>query len=334
MTLAAAAPFPARPSSALRAYSKIVSAAVFCLLFLGALVTSNNAGLTVPDWPTTYGQNMFTFPISKWQGGIFFEHGHRLAASAVGALILILAAWIAITDSRPGPKKIAGVLLLAVLTQGGLGGLTVLMLLPDWVSMLHGMLGQTVFLLTIAVAFSQSEIFMGSRGSLPADRTVFRISVFGLFLMYAQLFLGAWTRHSESGLAILDFPRMGGSLLPWANDAMLQAANSMRAAAHLLPVTEFQVKIHLAHRLGALVIAIFSIFFSLKLARVERSSADPTQLWPFILAFTAVQAGLGIVAVLSLRNPVITSLHVVSGAILLALYFGASLRTFPWKRLT
>src|SRR5271155_2291149 len=66
----------------------------FVLVWMGGLVTSNGAGLSVPDWPNTYGYNMFFFPPSKWIGGIFYEHTHRLVASGVGFLTTILALWL------------------------------------------------------------------------------------------------------------------------------------------------------------------------------------------------------------------------------------------------
>jgi len=75
-------------------FAKLLVAATFCLIFLGGMVTSVNAGLSVPDWPTSYGYNMFTFPITKWVGGIFFEHTHRLLASCVGLMTMVLVAWI------------------------------------------------------------------------------------------------------------------------------------------------------------------------------------------------------------------------------------------------
>ena len=70
------------------------------LIFVGGLVTSTQSGLSVPDWPTTYGWNMFTFPTSKWVGGIFYEHGHRMVASFVGFLTVILAVWTYFKESR------------------------------------------------------------------------------------------------------------------------------------------------------------------------------------------------------------------------------------------
>src|SRR5213593_193706 len=115
------------------------------LIFVGGLVTSNEAGLSVPDWPTTYGWNMFSFPYSKWVGGIFYEHGHRLLASFVGFLTVLLTIWTWAKENRAWVRWLSAAALGAVLLQGILGGLTVIFLLPAWISTLHACLAQTFF---------------------------------------------------------------------------------------------------------------------------------------------------------------------------------------------
>src|SRR5262245_45069052 len=119
------------------------------LIFVGGLVTSNEAGLSVPDWPTSYGWNMFTFPYSKWVGGIFYEHVHRLIASFVGFLTVVLTVWIHLKERRRWVRWLSVGALLAVITQGVLGGLTVIFWLPLAISMTHATLAQTFFCLTI-----------------------------------------------------------------------------------------------------------------------------------------------------------------------------------------
>ena len=74
------------------------------LLFIGALVTSTDSGLSVPDWPTTYNYNMFTYPVSLWVGGVLYEHGHRLFASLVGFITMVLAILSWVFDSRKSVK--------------------------------------------------------------------------------------------------------------------------------------------------------------------------------------------------------------------------------------
>src|SRR5437016_5907679 len=105
-----------------------------CLIFVGGLVTSTESGLSVPDWPTTYGWNMFAFPFSKWVGGIFYEHSHRLLASFVGFLTVILAGWTWFKESRAWVRWLAVGALGTVIMQGVIGGLTVIFFLPPAVS--------------------------------------------------------------------------------------------------------------------------------------------------------------------------------------------------------
>src|SRR6186713_3191317 len=107
------------------------------LIAAGGMVTSTDSGLSVPDWPTTYGWNMFTFPPSKWVGGIFYEHGHRLIASTVGFLTILLALWLWFGETRRWVRWLGVTALAAVIVQGVLGGITVLYFLPPAVSIAH-----------------------------------------------------------------------------------------------------------------------------------------------------------------------------------------------------
>jgi heme a synthase len=125
-----------------------------CTLFLvvaGASVTSNEAGLSVPDWPLSYGKVM-----PDMTGGVFFEHGHRLIASTVGFLTVILAVWLWIVEDRRWMKWLGFAALLGVIAQGVLGGLTVLFLLPKPVSISHACLAQLFFSTTVAIAIFTS----------------------------------------------------------------------------------------------------------------------------------------------------------------------------------
>src|SRR6187200_535590 len=113
----------------LHKFARYVAASTVLLILAGSFVTSTDSGLSVPDWPTTYGWNMFTFPPSKWVGGIFYEHGHRLIASTVGFLTIILAVWLWIAEPRRWVKRLGVIALGTVVFQGLLGGLTVLFFL-------------------------------------------------------------------------------------------------------------------------------------------------------------------------------------------------------------
>src|SRR5437763_16400973 len=102
--------------------------ATVLLICSGGMVTSRNVGLAVPDWPTTFGYNMFLFPVSKWIGGVLFEHTHRLIASTVGFLTIILVIWLWRIEDRQGVKTLGLLAVAAVILQGILGGLRVTML--------------------------------------------------------------------------------------------------------------------------------------------------------------------------------------------------------------
>jgi cytochrome c oxidase assembly protein subunit 15 len=110
------------------------------LIFVGGLVTSTDSGLAVPDWPLSYGM---LFP--PMVGGIFYEHGHRMAAAFVGFLTVILAIWTCVKEDRSWVRWLSLTALAAVVLQGILGGLTVLYLLPASISMTHACLAQTSF---------------------------------------------------------------------------------------------------------------------------------------------------------------------------------------------
>ena len=103
----------------LHRFSQFLVGCTVLLVLAGSLVTSTGSGLAVPDWPTTYGWNMFTFPPSKWVGGIFYEHGHRLIASTVGFLTIILAAWIWLADPRRWLRRLGLAALAAVVATAG-----------------------------------------------------------------------------------------------------------------------------------------------------------------------------------------------------------------------
>jgi cytochrome c oxidase assembly protein subunit 15 len=84
----------------LHTFAKFLAGCTVLLVLAGSLVTSTGSGLSVPDWPTTYGWNMLTFPPSKWVGGILYEHGHRLIATTVGFLSIVLAVWLWLSEPR------------------------------------------------------------------------------------------------------------------------------------------------------------------------------------------------------------------------------------------
>src|ERR1700679_2206457 len=139
----------------LHRYAVLLAVCTLFLVVSGASVTSKEAGLSVPDWPLSYGQVM-----PQMTGGVFFEHGHRMVATFVGALTVGLAVWLTRADPRPWMRKLGWIALGAVVLQGLLGGLTVLLLLPPAVSVSHACLAQLFFSTTMAIALFTSKKWM------------------------------------------------------------------------------------------------------------------------------------------------------------------------------
>jgi len=177
---------------------RFATALAWCVLILivaGALVTSNDAGLAVPDWPTSFGS---LYKIPPMVGGVKYEHGHRMIAQFVGLLTIILAVWTQRVEKRVWMRKFGWALLGLVILQGVLGGITVLTLLPWYVSTGHGMLAQTFFSLTLlfSVFTSKRWIEAEARGLQASEALNLRaLSVLTVAVLYVQLFLGAAFRH-------------------------------------------------------------------------------------------------------------------------------------------
>ena len=246
-----------RYNRTLHTLALITAAATFPLIFMGGLVTSHQAGMSVPDWPNSWGYNMFTFPPSKWVGGILFEHTHRLAGAGVGLLtiILMVAAWA--TDRRNWVRWTAVGVFLAVCLQGAIGGLRVVLSDRD-LAVVHGCAAQFFFCFIAAFCVLTSRFWSSGRhlpeDELAAVRKVFWLSCVAVGIILVQLVVGAIMRHSDAGLAIPDFPTSYGHLLPpthidsaFRQDAIHRYGSSLG----LNRVTLFQIWIHFAHRVGA-----------------------------------------------------------------------------------
>src|SRR5437762_9963142 len=148
----------------LHRFAKVVVGCTVLLMLAGSLVTSTGSGLSVPDWPTSYGWSMFTFPPSRWVVGILYEHGHRLIASTVGLLTIVLAAWLWVVDPRRWMKRLGVAAVGAVVAQGVLGGLTVLYFLPPAVSTAHAALAEIFFGIAVAIALFTSPTWIRGYG--------------------------------------------------------------------------------------------------------------------------------------------------------------------------
>ena len=170
----------------------VLTAAATCVLIVfGGLVTNTGAALAVPDWPTTFGHNMFLFPWSQMVGGVFYEHSHRLLGSLVGLLTLALAAVLWPRGGRLRALGIAAV--VAVIAQGVIGGLRVV-LLTDGLAMVHGPLAQAFFALIVAIALITSER-MG-RPVAALDGATRGLTLAAALLVYLQIVFGALLTHA------------------------------------------------------------------------------------------------------------------------------------------
>lgn len=312
----------------LHRYACALAGATLLLIAAGGQVKSHEAGLSVPDWPTSYGHHMFTFPPSRWQGGILWEHGHRLIASAVGLMTVIMLAWLHRAEPRRWLRRIGGVALGAVLVQGLLGGITVRYGLPDAVSIVHGCLAQAFFCLTLLIALATSRLWLESTPRAPAGgaRPIAYACTAAIFL---QLILGAVMRHTESGLAVTDFPLAYGQLWPRTDADSLARYDALRAAGQgLPPVTAEQIQYHMVHRAGAIFVAavVLLTFFRTRAAARDDAFRNTVGLW--MVSLLGLQVWLGASTVLSGRAPLVATLHVACGAALL----GASFVLSAWSR--
>jgi cytochrome c oxidase assembly protein subunit 15 len=289
----------------LHRYAKLLVAATLILVAAGGMVTSTGSGLSVPDWPTTYGENMFTFPLSKMVGGIFYEHGHRLIASAVGMLTIGLVVFLWRVERRAWVRRLGWIALAAVITQGVLGGLTVIYLLPDAISISHAGLAQIFFCLTVTIALVTSRSWL-EETSAPIDAALRRRLIVMTSLIYLQILVGATMRHMGAGLAIPDFPLAFGRALP--------------------PVWTVEIAVHFAHRVGALIVTIFVLA---NVTHIWSRHAGRSDLlrpsWLLVFA-VATQVALGATVVLSGKHEIVNTLHVAVGSIVLGTALVLTLR--------
>jgi cytochrome c oxidase assembly protein subunit 15 len=276
------------------------------LIFAGGLVTSTESGLAVPDWPLSYGM---LFP--PMVGGIFYEHGHRMVAAFVGFLTIILTIWTWLREERTWVRWLSAGALTAVILQGVLGGLTVRYLLPTPISMTHACLAQTFFCLTIAIALFTSP---GWKRGLPSIQLKGEVVALPTICatttaaVYLQLILGAWMRHTDSGLAIRDFPLAAGRLIP--------------------EFTSEGVGIHFAHRVGAVLVTAMVIW---TFTRIFRSYSGYRLVYRPALAMlvlTFLQLTLGAFTVWTAKSVAVTTFHVANGALVLGMSVLLTLRVY------
>ncbi len=297
------------------------------------MVTSKGVGLAVPDWPTTFGYNMFMFPVSKWIGGIFFEHTHRLIASVVGFMTIILAVWMRLAERRRWLRNLAYLALLAVVLQGVLGGLRVTML-KDEIGIFHACLAQAFLGLLVFIAIATSN-FWQSLGNEAVDRARLRgirfLAIFTTIVIYVQLGLGATMRHQHRDLSILDFPTAYRQWIPDTSPDAIARINAWRDARALSDVTAFQIWLQMIHRLVAVVIALGVVAVAVKIRQLQKFLRAPVLsrlsiLW-VVLVFC--QIALGAWVIWSNKAADIATSHVAMGALMLS--FGVSICAIIWR---
>jgi cytochrome c oxidase assembly protein subunit 15 len=285
------------------------------------MVTSKGVGLAVPDWPTTFGYNMFLFPVSKWVRGIFFEHTHRLIASAVGFMTIILAVWIWRGDNRRWLRNLGFAALGAVILQGVLGGLRVT-LLKDEIGIFHACLAQAYLGMLVVITLATSQLWRRisvGHSSSAAVRTLARVTICTTIVIYLQLGLGATMRHQHRDLSILDFPAAYGAIIPDTSPAKLAEVNAWREARALSDVTPFHIWLQMTHRFVALIIAtgvIATLFLSRRTGPDAGLLSRFSDIW-FLLF--ACQITLGAWVIWSNKAADIATAHVAVGASMLAL---------------
>ncbi|WP_018291291.1 heme A synthase [Verrucomicrobium sp. 3C] len=308
------------PSKALHWFTGVLVVATLVLIGVGALVTSTESGMSVPDWPTSFGYSMFSLPFARWAGGVLYEHSHRLTASAVGFLTIALAGWIWLRERRSWLRWAAAAALLLVILQGVVGGLRVVWV-ADRLGILHAALAQG-FLALVAIIWlaTSARLWFPADGSFSGRTAALALPSWipGAFLslcllLYLQLLVAAAMRHAHAWLSIPDFPTAYGHLWPHITEADLAQINAQRAARSIAPTSLFQIYLQLIHRGLALLILLFALVLASGLSGKDKLvSLRRMTVW--FLALTAVQIVLGAFVIWSGKSVAPTSLHVLLGA--------------------
>ncbi len=190
------------PGRGLHWAALFAAALTWPLLISGGEVTTYKVGMAVPDWPTTFNENMFLYDFWNASYGVFKEHLHRLFGATLGLMAIVLAVWAYCTDPRRWMKAVGIGALLAVCLQGVLGGLRVTRNSTSLASF-HACTGQAVFALLVAVAVWTGPRWWNAAKPVPDDGQIRRASSFVLGLIYLQIVLGAWVRHFPSAVSAI-----------------------------------------------------------------------------------------------------------------------------------
>lgn len=300
------------PNIWLSRFAKLTCLSTYLLIVVGSLVTTTGSGLAVPDWPLSFGQ---FFPEMK--GGVLFEHGHRMVAGTVGIMMTVLAIWIWLVEKRRWLKMVALAAWFAVVVQAILGGITVLNQLPVSVSVSHAGLAMMFFALTAFIALATDTSWEQVREKLsqtpPAD-VLTKFTVYAAVVVYVQIILGAIMRHMGAGMAIPDWPLSYGQIIPPRLDVATIGFN-------------------FAHRTWAWVTAATLVILFVKVRR-HASRDHGLHTWAHMLAgLVFVQILLGAWTVWSIKDYVVTTLHVATGAAIWITSVAVMIRTLRLRHL-
>ncbi len=261
----------------LHRYSVILAICTLFLVVAGGLVTSNDAGLSVPDWPLSYGKLM---PVME--GGIFYEHGHRMVATTVGFLTIILAVWLWRVENRGWMRRLGVGTLAAVIAQGLLGGMTVIYMLPKPVSISHACLAQLFFSTTVCIAlFTSASWLCGPHVAADSGTPALRALVIAAPLcVFIQLALGASARHKFLGV----LPHIAGAAVATGVVLWVTLSVLMRHAGH---------DVLRKSAVALLSITFLQVFLGIAAYMSRIATIDAPQPMPLMVGFTVAHVATG-----------------------------------------
>jgi cytochrome c oxidase assembly protein subunit 15 len=270
--------------------------------------------MSVPDWPTTYGYNMYYFPWQDWVGGIFYEHSHRLVASGVVTLLTILGIWMCFQE-RVWLRWTAIAIPIYALLEATLGGIRVV-LAKDWIGILHGSLAQLIFLAVSLMALFTSRWWIETQSKIVPAKWTGRVAAITV-LIFAQLIVGATMRHEHAGLSISDFPLAYGQVWPKTDPASVAVYNQARLAQHEQPTSAFYILTQMVHRVGAVLIAC-CILAATASTWITRESAPELRKWSAVwVSLVCLQIALGAFTIWTNKAADVATTHVAVGALTL-----------------
>jgi cytochrome c oxidase assembly protein subunit 15 len=276
-------------------------AAVFTLplLYVGGSVTTYRVGLAVPDWPTTFGDNMFLYDFWNAPFGVRIEHAHRLYGAAVGMATILLAGWLLVFERRRWMKALGVLAVVAVIVQGVLGGTRVTEV-STFLAAVHGCMGQAFFALMVALCVMTGRGWQAQRGTVPDTSHLRRSALLVAGLVAAQITLGSWLRHYGTPAALASHGALGAAVWAYAAVVLVKIERRRGSVGPLLP--------------SARALAATSTL------QIVLGVAATVMLLPFD----------GLPRPVSLSQALVRTGHQTNGALLLAATVVLTLRSFRW----